>query len=119
MPRRDATGVVRIFLIWGIDVVCIVVFSVYPLTVMCAGLSSSLVLIVVFVLVVHDRSKRKVHTGYTMRSTRARFRRRESSLSKYKEHSKYTFSASLHGPIYSPTVLHWVLTNWSSRNAFG
>ena len=59
MPRRNATGVVCIFLIWGIDDVCIVLFSVKPLTVMCAGPSLSLVLIVVF-LVVRDRSKRKV-----------------------------------------------------------
>ena len=28
MPRRNATGVVCIFLIWGIDDVCIVLFSV-------------------------------------------------------------------------------------------
>ncbi len=59
MPRRSATGVVCIFLIWGLDDVCIVLFSVKPLTVTCAGLSLSLVLIVVF-LVVRDRSKRKV-----------------------------------------------------------
>ena len=59
MPRRNATGVVCIFLIWGIDDVYIVLFSVKPLTVTCAGLSLSLVLIVVF-LVVRDRSKRKV-----------------------------------------------------------
>ena len=59
MPRRNATGVVCIFLIWGLDDVCIVLFSVKPLTVTCAGLSLSLVLIVVF-LVVRDRSKRKV-----------------------------------------------------------
>ena len=59
LPRRNATGVVCIFLIWGIDDVYIVLFSVKPLTVTCAGLSLSLVLIVVF-LVVRDRSKRKV-----------------------------------------------------------
>ena len=59
MPRRNATGVVCIFLIWGLDDVCIVLFSVKPLIVTCAGLSLSLVLIVVF-LVVRDRSKRKV-----------------------------------------------------------
>ena len=59
MPRRNATGVVCIFLIWGIDDVYIVLFSVKPLTVTCAGLSLSLVLIVVF-LVVRDRSKQKV-----------------------------------------------------------
>ncbi len=28
MPRQNATGVVCIFLIWGIDDVCIVLFSV-------------------------------------------------------------------------------------------
>ncbi len=39
----------------------IVLFSVKPLTVTCAGLSLSLVLIVMF-LVVRDRSKRKVTT---------------------------------------------------------
>ena len=61
MPRRNSTGVVCIFLIWGIDDVYIVLFSVKPLTVTCAGLSLSLVLIVVF-LVVRDRSKRKVST---------------------------------------------------------
>jgi hypothetical protein len=33
MPRRNATGVVCIFLIWGIDDVYIVLFSVKPLTV--------------------------------------------------------------------------------------
>ena len=59
MPRRNSTGVVCKFLIWGIDDVCIVLFSVEPLTVTCAGLSSSLVLIVVY-LVVRDRSKQKV-----------------------------------------------------------
>jgi hypothetical protein len=59
MPRRNATGVVCIFLIWGLDDVCIVLFSVKLLTVTCAGLSLLLVLIVVF-LVVRDRSKRKV-----------------------------------------------------------
>jgi hypothetical protein len=59
MPRRNATGVVCIFLIWGIDDVYIVLFTVKPLTVSCAGLSLLLVLIVVF-LVVRDRSKRKV-----------------------------------------------------------
>ena len=61
MPRRNSTGVVCKFLIWGIDDVCIVLFSVEPLTVTCAGLSSSLALIVVY-LVVRDRSKRKVIT---------------------------------------------------------
>jgi hypothetical protein len=65
MPRRNATGVVCIFLIWGLDDVCIVIFSVKPLTVTCAGLSLSLVLIVVF-LVVRDRSKRKVQKLLTM-----------------------------------------------------
>jgi hypothetical protein len=59
MPRRNATGVVCIFLIWGLDDVCIILFSVKLLTVTCAGLSLLLVLIVVF-LVVRDRSKRKV-----------------------------------------------------------
>ena len=59
MPMRNATGVVCKFFIWVIDVVCMVLLSGQPLEVMCAGLSSSLVLIVVF-LVVCDRSKRKV-----------------------------------------------------------
>jgi hypothetical protein len=58
LPRRNATGVVCIFLIWGVDDVCMVLLSGQPLTVMSAGLSSSLVLIVVF-LVVRDRSERK------------------------------------------------------------
>ncbi len=60
MPRRNATGVVCKFLIWGVDDVCMVLLSGQPLTVMSAGLLSSLVLIVVF-LVVHDRSERKVN----------------------------------------------------------
>jgi hypothetical protein len=59
MPRRNATGVVCKFLIGGIDDVCMVLFSAEPLIVMCTGLSSLLVLIVVF-LVVSDRSERKV-----------------------------------------------------------
>ena len=59
MPRRNATGVVCKFLIWGIDVVCMVLLSGQPLTVTCAGLLMSLVLVVVF-LVVCDRSERKV-----------------------------------------------------------
>ena len=59
MPRRNAAGVVCIFLIWGIVDVYVVLFSVKPLTVTCAGLSLLLVLIVVF-LVVRDRSKLKV-----------------------------------------------------------
>ena len=48
-------GVLCKFFIWVIDVVCMVLLSGQPLTVMCAGLSSLLVLIVVF-LVVCDRS---------------------------------------------------------------
>ena len=60
MPRRNATGVVCKFLIWGVDDVCMVLLSGQPLTVMSAGLLSSLVLIVVF-LVVRDRSERKVN----------------------------------------------------------
>jgi hypothetical protein len=63
MPRRNATGVVCIFLIWGLDDVCIILFSVKLLTVTCAGLSLLLVLIVVF-LVVRDRSKRKVPASF-------------------------------------------------------
>jgi hypothetical protein len=59
MPRRNATGVVCKFLNWGIDVVCMVLLSGQPLTVTCAGLSMSLVLVVVF-LVVGDSSERKV-----------------------------------------------------------
>ncbi len=59
MPRPNATGVVCIFLIWGIDDVSMVLLSGKPLTVTCAGLSLSLVLIVVF-LVVSDRSNQKV-----------------------------------------------------------
>ena len=58
MPRRNSTGVVCIFLIWGIDDVCIVLFSVKPLTVACAGLSSSLVLIVVFLVVRTDLNEK-------------------------------------------------------------
>ena len=59
MPRRNATGVVCKFLNWGIDVVCMVLLSGQPLMVTCAGLSMSLVLVVVF-LVVGDSSERKV-----------------------------------------------------------
>ena len=44
-----------------IDDVCMVLFSVEPLIVTCAGLSSLLVLKVVF-LVVSDRSERKVES---------------------------------------------------------
>ena len=62
MPRQNATGVVCKFLIWGIDDVCMVLLSRQPLTVMCTGLLSSLVLIVAF-LVVHDRSEQKVSDG--------------------------------------------------------
>ena len=62
MPGWNATGVVCKFLIWGVDVVCMVLLSGQPLTVTCAGLSMSLVLVVVF-LVVCDRSKRKVATA--------------------------------------------------------
>ena len=50
MPRRNATGVVCKFLNWGIDVVCMVLLSGQPLTVTCAGLSMSLVLVVVFLV---------------------------------------------------------------------
>ena len=64
MSRRNATGVVCKFLIWGVDDVCMVLLSGQPLTVMSAGLLSSLVLIVVF-LVVSDRSKRKVYVVCT------------------------------------------------------
>jgi len=60
MPRRNGTRLVCKFLIWGVDDVCKVLLSGQPLTVMSAGLLSSLVLIVVF-LVVHDRSERKVN----------------------------------------------------------
>ena len=63
LPRRNATGVVCIFLIWGIDDVYNDLFPVKPLTVTCAGLSMSLVLVVVF-LVVGDSSERKVLTMY-------------------------------------------------------
>jgi hypothetical protein len=56
MPRRNATGVVCKFLNWGIDVVCMVLLSGQPLMVTCAGLSMSLVLVVVF-LVVGDSSE--------------------------------------------------------------
>ena len=59
MPRRNPTGVVCKFLIGCIDDGCMVLFSGEPLIVTCAGLSSSLVFIVVF-LVVSDRSERKV-----------------------------------------------------------
>ena len=44
-------GVVCKFLIGRIDDVCMVLFSVEPLIKMCAGLSLSLVLIVVFLVV--------------------------------------------------------------------
>ena len=60
MPRRNSTGVVCIFLIWGIDDVYIVLFSVKPLTVTCARLSSSLVLIVVFLVVVTDLNEKSL-----------------------------------------------------------
>jgi len=56
MPMRNMTGVVCKFLIGCIDDVCMVLFSVEPLIVTCTGLSSLLVLIVVF-LVVSDRSE--------------------------------------------------------------
>ena len=59
MPMRNMTGVVCKFLIGCIDDGCMVLFSGEPLIVTCPGLSSSLVLIVVF-LVVSDRSQRKV-----------------------------------------------------------
>ena len=55
MPMRNMTGVVCKFLIGCIDDVCMVLFSEEPLIVTCTGLSLSLKLIVVF-LVVSDRS---------------------------------------------------------------
>ncbi len=65
MPRRNATGVVCKFLNWGIDVVCMVLLSGQPLMVTCAGLSMSLVLVVVF-LVVGDSSERKVPSAVSV-----------------------------------------------------